>query len=126
MIKRYYKDCQFSIDRMIKKHQKFFEADLKQKCLESIINEKTREMPILHRFDSEEKDQSLQQPEPEMQPSEKNQETEQQQKQFKKFISVKRLEVVNYLNDMKKQPKKGHFLEYSKLYFYIVSCCAAL
>ena len=116
MIKRYYKDCQFSIDRMIKKHQNFFEADLKQKCLESIINEKTREMPILHRFDSEEKDQSLQQPEPEMQPSEKNQETEQQQKQFKKFISVKRLEVVNYLNDMKKQPKKGHFLEYSKLY----------
>ena len=57
MIKRYYKDCHFSIDRMIKKHQKFFEADLKQKCLESIINAKTREMPILHRFDSEEKDQ---------------------------------------------------------------------
>ena len=107
LIKKYYQDCKSSIDRMIKKHPKFFETDLKEKCLVS-INDNIREMPILQRFDNED--------------NTADSEISYTKNQFKeKIVSVKRLEVVKHLDDMAIKPTHK---EYSK--FYLEYLCEKL
>ena len=106
MIKKYYQDCKSSIDRMIKKHPKFFETDLKEKCLVSIND--IREMPILQRFDNED--------------NTADSEISYSKNQFKEeIVSVKRLEVVKHLDDMAIKPTHK---EYSK--FYLEYLCEKL